>query len=149
MWYKITFCNNSALKHCAANRKRWLSAFPNVGSYIYPTLKFLALHGTPYIYDISRLRVNWKIQASAHVDRYIGTRFWRILLSEFYCNSVRSKVHGKYVLSRPWVLWKGQERRLEEWPNGSSGAVPFAGGSVGNYQDVNLLATWEHVYTLT
>jgi hypothetical protein len=23
------------LKHCAANRKRWLSALPNVGPYIY------------------------------------------------------------------------------------------------------------------
>jgi hypothetical protein len=32
------------LKHCAANRKRRLSALPNVGPYIY-------------IYDISRLRV--------------------------------------------------------------------------------------------
>jgi hypothetical protein len=23
------------LKHCAANRKRWLSALPNIGPYIY------------------------------------------------------------------------------------------------------------------
>jgi hypothetical protein len=47
------------LKHCAANRKRQLSALPNVGPYIYiyTTLKFLALQGAPYIYDISRLRV--------------------------------------------------------------------------------------------
>jgi hypothetical protein len=45
------------LKHCAANRKRRLSALPNVGLYIYNTLKFLALQGAPYIYDISRLRV--------------------------------------------------------------------------------------------
>jgi hypothetical protein len=44
------------LKYCAANRKRRLSALPNVGPYIY-TLKFLALQGAPYIYDISRLRV--------------------------------------------------------------------------------------------
>jgi hypothetical protein len=48
------------LKHFAANRKRWLSALPNVGPYIYTvymTLKFLALQGAPYIYDISNLRV--------------------------------------------------------------------------------------------
>jgi hypothetical protein len=46
------------LKHCAANRKRWLSVLPNVGPYIY-TLKFMALQGSPYtyIYD-SRLRIN-------------------------------------------------------------------------------------------
>jgi hypothetical protein len=45
------------LKHCAANRKRRLSALPNVSPYIYTTLKFLALQGAPYICDISRLRV--------------------------------------------------------------------------------------------
>jgi hypothetical protein len=45
------------LKHCAANRERRLSVLPNVGPYIM-TLKFLALQGAPYIYDISRLRVN-------------------------------------------------------------------------------------------
>jgi hypothetical protein len=46
------------LKHSLANRKRRLSALPNVGPYIYTTLKFLALQGATYIYDISRLRVN-------------------------------------------------------------------------------------------
>jgi hypothetical protein len=46
------------LKHCAANRKRRLSALPKVGPYIYTTLKFLALQAAQYIYDISRLRVN-------------------------------------------------------------------------------------------
>jgi hypothetical protein len=46
------------LKHCAANRKRRLSALPNLGPYIYTMLKFLAVQGAPYIYDISRLRVN-------------------------------------------------------------------------------------------
>jgi hypothetical protein len=39
------------LKYCAANRKRQLSALPNVGPYIYIyTLKLLALQGAPYIY---------------------------------------------------------------------------------------------------
>jgi hypothetical protein len=41
-------------------QKRRLSALPNVGPYIYTTLKFLALQGAPhiyiYIYGISRLR---------------------------------------------------------------------------------------------
>jgi hypothetical protein len=45
------------LKRCAANRKRRLSALPNVSPY-YTTLNFLALQGAPYIYDIGRLRVN-------------------------------------------------------------------------------------------
>jgi hypothetical protein len=54
----ITFFIDSVLKHCAANRKRRLSALPNLGPYIYmyTTLKFLALQGAPNIY-ISRLRV--------------------------------------------------------------------------------------------
>jgi hypothetical protein len=47
------------LKNCAANRKIRLSALPNVSPYIYTTLKFLALQGAPYIYDISRLRVKY------------------------------------------------------------------------------------------
>jgi hypothetical protein len=57
------FCIDSMLKRFAASRKRRLSALPNVGPYIYiyiyiyTTLKFLALQGAPYIYDISRLRV--------------------------------------------------------------------------------------------
>jgi hypothetical protein len=46
------------LKHCAANRKRRLSALLHVGPYIYTTLKFMALQAAPYIHDISRLRVN-------------------------------------------------------------------------------------------
>jgi hypothetical protein len=33
--HKITFCVDSMLKHCAANRKRRLSALPNVGPNIY------------------------------------------------------------------------------------------------------------------
>jgi hypothetical protein len=41
------------------SRKRQLSALPNIGPYIYiyidTTVKFLALQGAPYIYDISRL----------------------------------------------------------------------------------------------
>jgi hypothetical protein len=50
------------LKRCEANRKRRLSALPNVSPYIYTTLKFLALQGAPHIYDISRLRVNALLQ---------------------------------------------------------------------------------------
>jgi hypothetical protein len=62
---------DSALKHCAASRKRRLSALPNVGTYIYVymTLKFLALQGAPHIYDISRLRVKNVAAASFHILR--------------------------------------------------------------------------------
>jgi len=34
-----------------------VSALPNVGTYIYTTLAFLALLGAPYIYEISSLSV--------------------------------------------------------------------------------------------
>jgi hypothetical protein len=56
------------LKHCAANRKRRLLTLPNVGPYIYTTLKFLALQGDPYtrIYDISRLRVKLDIPSNTN-----------------------------------------------------------------------------------
>jgi hypothetical protein len=60
-----TFCIDSVLKHCEADRKRRLSALPNVGPYIYMMLKFLALQGTPDVYDISRLRVKWELYHSA------------------------------------------------------------------------------------
>jgi hypothetical protein len=55
------------LKHYAANRKRRLSAFPNLSPYIYDVkisglYKDLHTHTHTYIYiyiyDISRLRVN-------------------------------------------------------------------------------------------
>jgi uncharacterized protein YvpB len=46
------------LKHCVANRKRRLSALPNVGLYIYNVkISGFVKKGAPYIYDISRLRV--------------------------------------------------------------------------------------------
>jgi len=38
---------------------------PNVGPYIYTTLAFLALLGTPYIYEISSLRadiIKWQVK---------------------------------------------------------------------------------------
>jgi hypothetical protein len=56
------------LKHCAANRKRRLSALPEVGSYTYD-VKISGFTSAPYVYvyiyiyiyiytqDISRLRV--------------------------------------------------------------------------------------------
>jgi hypothetical protein len=58
-------CSDSVLKHCAANRNRWLSAFPNVGPYtvciyIYIYIHYVKISGftrsSVYIYDISRLR---------------------------------------------------------------------------------------------
>jgi hypothetical protein len=70
------------LKHCAANRKRRLSALPNVGPYIYTTLIFLALQVAPYtcIYVISRLRVkvkqsSYRPEQAQRVDRSIALPF--------------------------------------------------------------------------
>jgi hypothetical protein len=51
------------LKHCAENRKRRLSALPNVGPYIYDvnisgfTRSSIYIYIYIYIHDISRLRV--------------------------------------------------------------------------------------------
>jgi hypothetical protein len=47
--------SRGVVKWSAANRKRQLSALPNVGPYT--RLKFLVLQGAPYLYDISRLKV--------------------------------------------------------------------------------------------
>jgi len=49
------------LKHCAANRKRWLSALPNVGPCIYHvSISDISRSSIYiYIYDISTLRVNY------------------------------------------------------------------------------------------
>jgi hypothetical protein len=60
------------LKHCAENRKRRLSALPNVGPYIYTTLKFLALQGALYIYDIGRLRVKPERKTTTAKFRDLG-----------------------------------------------------------------------------
>jgi hypothetical protein len=66
------------LKHCAANRKRRLSALPNVVPYIYDVKNFwlykeLHIYIYIYIYDISRLRVNYTPD-----DGHIGVRnMWR------------------------------------------------------------------------
>jgi hypothetical protein len=46
------------LKHCAAKRKRRLSALPNVGPYTYVKISGLTRSSIYiYIYNISRLRV--------------------------------------------------------------------------------------------
>jgi hypothetical protein len=45
------------LKHCAANKKRRLSALPNVGPYIYDVNISGFTRSSLYIYDISRLSV--------------------------------------------------------------------------------------------
>jgi hypothetical protein len=65
------------LKHCAANRKRRLSALPNVCPYIYMTLKFLALQGAPYIYDISRARVKERRGYSHLKEEALDRTVWR------------------------------------------------------------------------
>jgi hypothetical protein len=44
-------------KHCAANRKRWLLALPNVGPCTYNVKISGFTRSSIYIYDISRLRV--------------------------------------------------------------------------------------------
>jgi hypothetical protein len=47
------------LKHCATNRKRWLSALPNIIPYIYDVkISGFTRSFTYTVYDISRLRVN-------------------------------------------------------------------------------------------
>ena len=52
-----SLCIDTVLKHCAAIRKRWLSALPNVGPYIYDISISGFTRNSIYIYDISSLRV--------------------------------------------------------------------------------------------
>jgi hypothetical protein len=66
MCYRITFCIDSVLKHCAANRKRRLSALPNVGPYIYDVIFSGVTRSSTYIHDISRLRVKVKLSVNKH-----------------------------------------------------------------------------------
>jgi hypothetical protein len=60
------FCIYSVLKHCAAKRKRQLSALPNAGPYTYDvkisgfTRSSIYIYIYIYIY-ISRLRVNREV----------------------------------------------------------------------------------------
>jgi hypothetical protein len=53
------FCIDSMLKHCAANRNRRLSELPNVDPYIYDVKISGFTRNSIYIYDISRLGVNF------------------------------------------------------------------------------------------
>jgi hypothetical protein len=47
------------LKHCAAKRKKRLSALPNIGPYIYDVKISGFTRSSIYIiYDVSRLRLN-------------------------------------------------------------------------------------------
>jgi hypothetical protein len=56
------------LKHCAANRKRRLSALPNVGPYIYHVKISGFARSSIHIYDISRLRVKGKLKTAWSFD---------------------------------------------------------------------------------
>jgi hypothetical protein len=62
----------------------------------------------------------WNIQSSGHVDRYIGTRIWRIILSEFYC-SLRwvNYMENVYYVDHEFH-WKD---RNGGWMSGRIGAV--------------------------
>jgi hypothetical protein len=55
------------LEHCAENRKRRLSALPNVGPYIYDVKISCFTSSSIFIYDISRLRVK-QVLAETLVD---------------------------------------------------------------------------------
>jgi hypothetical protein len=55
--HRINFCIDSVLKHCAVNRKRRISALPNVGPYIRDVKISGFTRSSIYIYGISRLRV--------------------------------------------------------------------------------------------
>jgi hypothetical protein len=48
---------------------------PNVGPYVYMTLKFLALQRAQYVYDISKIRVKEKFVF--HVHCYIVRSYGR------------------------------------------------------------------------
>jgi hypothetical protein len=56
------------LKHCVANRKRRLSALPNVGPYIYDVKISAVTRSSIHICDISRLRVKIDLQEVGYGD---------------------------------------------------------------------------------
>jgi hypothetical protein len=56
------------LKNCAANRKRRLSALPNVGPYIYDVKISGFSRSSIYIYDISRLRVKSQTMLATYTN---------------------------------------------------------------------------------
>jgi hypothetical protein len=59
LWHRKTFCVYSMLKHCAANRKRRLSALPSLSPYKYDVKISGFTRSSIYtIYNISRLMVN-------------------------------------------------------------------------------------------
>jgi hypothetical protein len=67
------FCTDSMLKHCAANRKRRLSALPIVSPYIYDVkisgFTRSSIYSCIYTHDISRLRVK--------DSKFKGNNTWR------------------------------------------------------------------------
>jgi hypothetical protein len=89
MSHRITFCIDSVLKHCAANRNRRLSELPNIGPYtVYTMLKFLALQEAPYIvYDISRLRVNVVWETSGKLRQLEGNMQLKTEIKYNYSNT--------------------------------------------------------------
>jgi hypothetical protein len=58
------------LKHSAENRKRRLSALPNVGPYIYDVQNygFTSSYIYIYIYGISRIRINVVFQKTVRTQ---------------------------------------------------------------------------------
>jgi ABC-type transporter Mla maintaining outer membrane lipid asymmetry permease subunit MlaE len=108
------------LKHCAANRKRWVSALSNVGSYT--TLKFLALQGAPYRYDISRLRV-----------KHYHTQFQEVVVRSIPISDAVASVNGSVVAG--W--WQGNVMGTAWWQGnvmgtGCDSVFKTAGKQQGN-----------------
>jgi len=79
---------------------------------IYTTLKFLALLGAPYIYDISRLRVN-DLYSSPNIVRVIKSRRMR-WVGHVACMGERRDIYrvfagrpeGKRPFGRPRHRWE-------------------------------------------
>jgi hypothetical protein len=61
------------MKHCAANRKRWLSALPNIKLSDFTRSSIYIV----YIYDICRLRVNARIWYKIYCTKFKAMRISR------------------------------------------------------------------------
>jgi hypothetical protein len=127
------------LKHCAANRKRRLSALPNVGRYIYTMLKFLAFQGAAFIYDISWLRVKdtaenyteccyWANGNSQNRFKFLIKFFYQHLLNvmvhfSYYCEALYVRNVPKYDLQNIFHKWLPRSEGLLGFTQSSENAV--------------------------
>jgi hypothetical protein len=113
------------LKHCAVNRKRRLSALPNVGPYIYDVKISGFTRSSIYIYihDISRLRVkSQRIRWLGNIERMQDTAIPKKMHGKLYATRRRGRPKTRWLDDVSTDLrnvgineWRGRARDCEAW----------------------------------